>query len=65
MAKIYRISDVKDMVGLSRSSIYAMMEKGTFPKQVRLGERSVGWLDTAIDEWIMDRVSDSQEVRYA
>ena len=44
MAKFYRISDVNRMVGLSKSSIYAMINDGKFPKQIQLGERAVGWL---------------------
>lgn len=49
---IIRLSAVKERVGLSRSSIYQKIEQGTFPVQIRIGPRAVGWLDTDIDDWI-------------
>jgi prophage regulatory protein len=57
---ILRLRDVKAMVGLSRSSIYNAIAKGTFPKQISLGERSVGWLRTDVEGWINDRVENSR-----
>ena len=32
------------------------MTKGTFPKQVCLGAKSVAWLESEVDDWIMDKV---------
>lgn len=52
---ILRINDVVSMVGLSRASIYRMMEKKTFPRQFRLGESAVGWKYHDIQEWIRTR----------
>lgn len=44
------------MTGLSRSTIYAGIAKGNFPKQVKLtGARSVGWYENAIAQWIESR----------
>ena len=43
-SRILRRPEVEHMVGLSRSTIYAMMAEGHFPKPVRLGRRAVGWL---------------------
>ncbi len=52
---ILRLPQVKKITGLSRSSIYAMIADGNFPQQVSLGERSVGWLENEIREWIEQR----------
>ena len=54
--KILRLPQVKDRTGLSRSTIYLRMQENTFPKQVSLGERMVGWLDYEVDEWLSERV---------
>lgn len=32
------------------------MAKGTFPKQVPLGAKSVAWLESEVDDWIMERL---------
>lgn len=52
---ILRIRDVRSRTGMSRSSIYAAIRRGEFPKQVQLSRRSVGWLETAIQQWISSR----------
>jgi len=55
--QILRIQRVIFRTGLSRSTIYALMAKGEFPKQIKLtGARSVGWLETSVDEWIVSRM---------
>ena len=54
--RIVRLKEVQQMTGLSRSTIYAQIAKGCFPKQIQLTEgRSVGWHERAIIEWIESR----------
>ncbi len=49
--KILRLPQVRERTGLSTSTIYSMMAKGLFPKQVPLGVHSVGWVDEEIDNF--------------
>lgn len=49
---ILRLPQVKNRTGLSRSSIYAGVKAGSFPAQVAIGARAVGWLDSSIEKWI-------------
>ena len=53
--KILRRKDVEKYTGLSRSTIYAMMTEGNFPRPLRLGKRAVGWTEGAISDWISSR----------
>ena len=54
--RIVRLKEVQRMTGLSRSTIYAQIARGDFPKQIKLtGGRSVGWHERAIIEWIESR----------
>lgn len=54
--KILRLNEVKTITGLSRSTIYAEMAKGNFLKQIQLtGSRSVGWYESAINQWVESR----------
>lgn len=53
--KIIRMPDVEKKVGMSKSVIYNMIRRGEFPRQVRLGEHSVGWIETDVDEWVRVR----------
>lgn len=61
--KILRLPAVKNQTGRSRSAIYQGMSQGKFPKQINLGVRSVGWLQTDIDNWIESKISESHKGR--
>ncbi|WP_227288069.1 AlpA family transcriptional regulator [Boseongicola sp. H5] len=53
--RILRRPDVETLVGLSRSTLYAMIADGTFPKPLKLGKRAVGWRASDIDAWLESR----------
>lgn len=46
-----KLPEVIRRTGLSRSSIYAEIKKNKFPKQVRLMDRAVAWVEAEIDAW--------------
>ena len=52
---IYRRPDVERMTGLSRSTLYAMMTAGEFPRPVKLGRRAVGWRGSDVAAWLDSR----------
>lgn len=54
---ILRRKDVEKLTGLSRSTIYLKISNGTFPKPVKLGERSVGWVEHEVEGWLEERIS--------
>ena len=47
-----KLTSVKSMTGLSKSSIYAMIMQGKFPKNVPIGKRAVAWVEAEIQQWI-------------
>ena len=53
--KHYRRKEVESLTGLSRSTIYAMMSAGEFPKPIRLGRRAVAWRASDIANWLSSR----------
>lgn len=55
--RIVRLRDVRIMTGKSRSSIYAEITDGRFPKQVKIGKRAVGWDCAAIQSYIRDKLN--------
>ena len=54
---ILRRPDVERLTGLRRSSLYALMAAGKFPKPITLSEKSVGWLEPEIAEWQNARIA--------
>lgn len=56
--RVLRRPDVSERTGLGRSTLYAYIEEGRFPRPIRLGPRAVGWIEEEVDEWISDRISE-------
>ena len=50
------LPEVIAQTGVSRSTIYAWIDKGVFPKQVSLGARSASWLESEINEWMNQKI---------
>ena len=55
--KLLRLPDVKTITGLSKSTIYARISEGAFPKQIPLGPRIVVWVESDIQNWISQQIS--------
>lgn len=53
---IERLPTVLHRLGVSRSSLYKLIQLGEFKAPVKLGARSVGWLSTDTDEFIATRI---------
>jgi len=58
---ILRLPIVKARTGLSRSTIYLRVSEGSFPKPVSLGARSVGWVESEIQDWLEKRIKASRK----
>lgn len=56
-SRLLRRPDVQFRIGLGRSTLYAMIQAGTFPGPVQLGARAVAWRESEIDDWIENRAS--------
>jgi prophage regulatory protein len=52
MTSILRLPRVIELTGLSRSTIYELISKGSFPPGFPLGCRAVGWTSVDVAEWI-------------
>ena len=53
--KILRRHEVEERLGVARATIYVWMEKGLFPRPVKLGPRAVGWRESAVSSWLAQR----------
>lgn len=50
--RILRLKAVLQRTGLCRSTMYRKMESGTFPRNVQISTRCVGWRESAIEAWL-------------
>lgn len=63
MPRLISINEVIKHTGLSRASIYCMLDEtsksydATFPKKVQLSEVRVAWVASEIAEWINSKIA--------
>ncbi|HEV7290099.1 helix-turn-helix transcriptional regulator [Sphingomonas sp.] len=50
--RIIRLPSVLKATGLSRSTLYRKINQGTFPKQIAISERCIGWRESAVNAWL-------------
>ena len=49
---IIKLHKVQELTTLSRATIYRLIKVGKFPKQIKLSERSSGWIEREILDYI-------------
>lgn len=54
--RLYRLPAVEERTGFKKSSVYAGVKDGTFPRPVRLSARAVAWREEDIDKWVSERI---------
>lgn len=59
VVRTLRMSELPKKVGYKTSTIYGLIAKGKFPKPFKLtpGGRAAGWLESTIDDWILEQAS--------
>ena len=58
--KLIRLSEVIRKTGFGKTWIYKLISAGKFPKQIKIGVRSIAFIESEIDEWIYKIISDSR-----
>ena len=59
--RILRLPEVSQATGLSRSTIFRLVQSGSFPPSVKLTARTIGWPSTDIETWIAARAATSKD----
>ncbi|MEZ6992555.1 MULTISPECIES: helix-turn-helix transcriptional regulator [unclassified Aeromonas] len=66
--RVLRLKDMMFKLSVARSTLYDWMNERSprydpsFPKRVRLGLKSVGWLENDVDQWILARFNQADAV---
>ena len=55
--RIVRMAEAQERTGLCVSTLYDLINREIFPKPFHIvpGGRAVGWLESDIDQWVLDR----------
>jgi prophage regulatory protein len=62
MKTIIKLPEVKAITTFSRTTIYRLIALGEFPKQVKLAERSSGWIKQEVEEYIENKINEREAV---
>ena len=62
LQRIIRLRDLSDYCGLRRTAVEDLIKAGRFPKPVRLGERSMGWMEADLIRWQQERIAERDGV---
>lgn len=60
MNVLSRLPAVLKQTGNSKSSLYAMIAEGRFPRPIKIGPRASAWLQNEVDAWVNERISASR-----
>ena len=52
---LLRISEVVQLLGISKPTVYRLMNEGEFPRPIRLSKARVAWLQADLDKWLESR----------
>ncbi|MBE8597426.1 helix-turn-helix transcriptional regulator [Xenorhabdus sp. BG5] len=57
---LIRLPEVQRRTGYSKAWIYRLIKEDKFPKQVKIGPRSVAFVESEIDGWVDQRIAESR-----
>lgn len=60
MERLLKIAEVERLTSLDRSDIYKRMKNGEFPKNVKTSIRAVAWIESEIEKWIQEMITQSR-----
>jgi prophage regulatory protein len=58
--RLMRFPEVKQVTGLCRSQVHAMIAEGRFPKQIKLSTRASAWVAEEVYSWVEQRITESR-----
>ncbi|TYL44052.1 AlpA family transcriptional regulator [Dickeya sp. ws52] len=58
--RMLRIPEICHKTGFSKAWIYKLIAQGRFPHPVKIGSRSVAFIESEIDDWINQRIAESR-----
>lgn len=55
--RLIRTREVVDRTSLSRSLLYEMVRRGTFPRPIGISSRRTAWPESEVSRWITENMT--------
>ncbi|WP_275076536.1 helix-turn-helix transcriptional regulator [Providencia rettgeri] len=57
---LIRFSEVQKRTGYSKAWLYRLMSQQRFPAAIKIGTRSIAFIESEVDEWIANKIAESR-----
>lgn len=63
--RLLRLPEVEALTGLKKSTLYLLMKRvpAEFPRCVQVTPRCVAWPESAVLQWVQDRITQATKVQ--
>ncbi len=61
--RLIRLKEVIYKTGLSKATLYRLIQSGDFPASVSISNRAVAWEESLVDEWLIKKISEQNYKR--
>lgn len=55
---LLKVEAVTALIGVSRATLYRMVNAGDFPKPLQLSPKRVAWLQAEVDAWFQTKIEE-------
>jgi prophage regulatory protein len=55
---LIRLPALRTKLGLSRSTIYRLVDSGKFPAPIKLSPQTIAWVESEVETWLEARRKD-------
>jgi len=56
-AVLIRLQEVRRITGLGTTTIYQSVARGDFPRQIKIGPKSVAWVKSEVMNWCREHIA--------
>ena len=56
--RVLRLPDVMRRTGKRRTSLLQAIQRGQFPRPIRIGARAIGFVEAEVEDWIDTRIAE-------
>ncbi|MGP2516984.1 helix-turn-helix transcriptional regulator [Yersinia sp. 2545 StPb PI] len=60
-SSLIRFHEVQKRTGYSKAWLYRLMNQNRFSQSIKIGTRSIAFVESEIDEWINQRIAESRK----
>ncbi|HCT6997930.1 AlpA family transcriptional regulator [Providencia rettgeri] len=57
---LIRLPEVMRRTGYGKAWIYVLISRNEFPKPVKIGSRSIAFVESEIDRWVLSKITKSR-----